>query len=474
MNSPMQGIPDPDLTNVSVLNPGVGRDERWAHGKSLRDQVPHEALAYWRADDTRPDPVDMVIESHEGRNPDLIGLRMARMAATPYGFLRGAANISARDAASLPATGIQPVICGDMHLSNIGFYRTQEGALVLDLNDFDEAHTGGWEWDVRRLVASVWIAGLENGASEDTCAEAVMSCVNAYRDRIRSLARQPLLTRAFNRLDVDELQATASEALAPELDRTIRKATKHTSDRKLPKVTAEEQGTRRIIEDPPLLTRLREGDAQELGLALDRYLQTIPPAWRRVLDGYTLVDVAHKVVGIGSVGLGAYIALLEGSGPDDVLFLQLKEAQRSVIAPYVHGDKAWHRHQGKRVVEYQQTVQTASDPLLGWTDALGQQLYVRQWRNLKGTIDLTRVTGQALADYSRIAGDLLARGHSRTSGASMIAGYVGKHDSVAEAFTRFAKAYADQTLADHEALLAAIKQGRLPVDEGHLEALHGG
>jgi uncharacterized protein (DUF2252 family) len=218
-----------------------------------------------------------------------------------------------------------------------------------------------------------------------------------------------------------------------------------------------------------LITRLNSQDNEAVAESLDDYLDTLASHWRRVVGGYTLVDVAHKVVGVGSVGLRAYVALLEGSSPDDVIFLQLKQARRSVLAKYVHGDAAWHAHQGQRVVEYQQALQTVSDPLLGWTTIGELQYYVRQFRNMKGTIPLDAIDAAALSDYAGIVGHLLAKGHARTSGASMIAGYVGGKDKLDQAFARFARAYADQTEADHATLVKAVRKGALPVVEGALE-----
>jgi uncharacterized protein (DUF2252 family) len=356
------------------------------------------------------------------------------------------------------------VVCGDAHLGNFGFYASPERDLVIDLNDFDEAHPGCWEWDLRRLVASTWVAGRENGAKEQDCERAVAACVAAYRAELRELADQPLLSRSYQRLDVDQLAKSAPDKrLRDEIQRAAERARKRTSDRALPRFTEQSaDGARRIVEEPPLITRVPDAEAEGLAEALDSYLTTLAPHWRRMLGGYTLVDIAHKVVGVGSVGLRAYVALLEGSSPEDVVFLQLKQARRSVLARYVHGESAWHAHQGQRVVEYQQALQTVSDPLLGWTQADGRQYYVRQFRNMKGTVALDSIDAEALDDYAGVVGQLLAKGHARTSGASMIAGYVGKSDALDVALCQFAKAYADQTEADHEAMVRAVKAGRLP------------
>lgn len=474
-------LPEGDF---SVRHRTTSREDRQAYGKALRDRVPRDSLGEWTPSPRRPDPVEQVIESHEGRLESLIPRRVARMTASPYGFLRGAANVCASDCASAPSTGIMPVICGDAHLGNFGFYRTPEGELVIDLNDFDEAHPGPWEWDLRRLTASVWVAGRENGLREDQCAEAVAACGRAYRDELRLLAEQPLLSRAFAQFDVDRLHDTVSvPSLRDEVERATSKARRKTSDRALPKLThPDENGLRRIVDNPPITVRSSAARTDQIGEALDQYLTNLPEQWARIVNGYTLVDVAHKVVGVGSVGLRAFIALLEGSSPDDVLFLQLKQARRSVLAPFVHGDTPHHDHQGQRVVAYQQALQTSSDPLLGWCTlapssrkAAGPlanrpvpelQFYVRQYRNLKGAVVIEGLDASGVADYAKVLGLLLAKGHSRTSGASMIAGYLGKSDAVPDAFVAWARAYADQTEADHAAMVRAIKVGRLPQPEG--------
>jgi uncharacterized protein (DUF2252 family) len=456
------------------------RAERLRLGRDLRKAVPVESLGRWSDADRRDDPVDLIVANHVGRVEELVGVRVARMASSPYGFLRGSAVVMASDSANLPSTGIKPVICGDSHLGNFGFYRSPEGEQVIDLNDFDEAHPGAWEWDLRRLTASVHVAGRENGYSEDACADAVRSCVMAYRDEMHDLARQPLFGRSFNRLDVPRLRTRVhDETLRTEVRRALADARRRTSDRAVPRLTADSGEGRRIVEEPPLITRLPSGEYEAVADALDAYLDTLQPHWRRVVGGYTLVDIAHKVVGVGSVGLRAYVVLLEGSSPDDVLLLQLKQARRSVLAKYVHGGRALHRHQGQRVVEYQQALQTVSDPLLGWTtvhtpvdahsvswdgDTISRDFYVRQFRNMKGTVPLDAITADALGDYAGIVGHLLAKGHARTSGASMISGYLGAGRAASEAFAAYARRYADQTEADHSAFVAAVRVGRLPLD----------
>jgi uncharacterized protein (DUF2252 family) len=447
---------------VSLRQLATPRSERYAIGRSLRKRAPRSTLGEWSVPGNRPDPVQQIVATHEGRLDQLIPVRIGRMIASPYAFLRGAAAIMAEDFAHLPSTGITPVICGDAHLGNFGFYASPERDLVFDLNDFDEAHPGAWEWDLRRLVSSVWVAGRHNGSPEHACEEAVAHCVTAYREHVAYLAEQPLLARSYERLDLDRLRTTATQtSLRQEIKRAAKRARRHTSDRALPRFTQQRDGTRHLIEEPPLITRLDSAEADRIGEALDSYLQTLPSHWARVLAGYSIIDVAHKVVGVGSVGLRAYIALCEGSSPDDVVFLQLKQARRSVVARFVHGDSAWHAHQGQRVVEYQQALQTVSDPLLGWTTVGDHQYYVRQFRDMKGAVTIDGIDACALANYAGICGLLLAKGHARTSGASMIAGYLGSSEKADRAMCRFARSYADQVELDYQALLAAVARGVL-------------
>jgi uncharacterized protein (DUF2252 family) len=481
---PPHGVLDSGVLDAAVLDAGVvdaesgrfaslrvaatPRAQRYALGRALRRRATRSSLGRWEPADDRPDPVDLVLATNEGRVQRLIPVRIGRMAASPFAFLRGAAAIMAEDFARLPSTGILPVICGDAHLGNFGFYASPERDLVFDLNDFDEAHPGAWEWDLRRLVASVWMAGRQNGSAEQSCGDAVARCVRAYRDHLAHLAEQPLLARAYERVDLDRLRSAATdEATLQEIERAVRRARRKTSDRALPRFTqARADGDRHIVEEPPLITRPDDGQYERIVDALDVYLGTVRSHWGRVLGGYRVVDIAHKVVGVGSVGLRAYIALCEGSSADDVLFLQLKQARRSVVARFVHGDRAWHAHQGQRVVQYQKALQTVSDPLLGWTTVGERQYYVRQFRDMKGAVVVDGLDAAALADYAGVCGLLLAKGHARTSGASMIAGYLGSSDKIVEALCSFARRYADQTERDHAALLTAIRRGVLPAEHG--------
>ena len=454
-------------TSGSLRTQTLPRKQRRAIGRRLRGDVPRSALSRWDPALRRHEPLDLVAASHQGRVPWLVPVRYGRMAASPYGFLRATAVVMADDFARLPATGIEPVICGDAHMGNIGFYASPERRLVLDLNDFDEAHPGPWEWDLRRLTTSLWIAGRQNSMAEQACEAAVRACVASYRGHLEELYTRPLLARSYDELDVERLHAAASDAtFAAQIDRAAKRARKRTSDRALPRFTEEFEGRRSIVEEPPLITHLSPAEFDDLADGLDGYLATLAPHWQRVLGGYHLVDIVLKVVGVGSVGLRAYIALLEGASSDDVVFLQLKQARRSVVAPFVHGEAARHAHQGHRVVEYQQALQTVSDPLLGWTSVRDRQYYVRQFRDMKGDIAVDDLDAAALRDYAGICGQLLAKGHARTTGASLIVGYIGRSDKLDGHIATFARAYADQTERDHAALVAAVKRGAIPAEHG--------
>ncbi len=442
-------------------------EERKSAGRAIRDKIKRGDLGKWRPKPDRADPIGLIEASHADRSERLIPVRVGRMVASPYAFLRGSAALMAQDFSGLPRTGIEPVICGDAHLGNFGFYASPERDLVFDLNDFDEAHPGPWEWDLWRLATSIWVAGRQNGLAESTCADATVWCAAAYRRQILRLAGQPLLARSFDRMDIDRMREQMADwSLRAEIERAANLARLRTSDRALPKLTREQDGVRRIVDQPPVVTHVTEDEKERLIDGLEQYLTTLPPHWRRLLQAYVVVDVAHKVVGVGSVGLRAFVVLLHGNDANDAVFLQMKQSRRSCIASFIHGGTAWHKHQGQRVVEYQQTLQTVSDPLLGWTTVDSRDYYVRQFRDMKGAVSVEGMDGSALMDYGRICGALLAKGHCRSCGATMLAGFLGKGDVVDRAIANFAKSYADQTEADHDALRQAVKSGRLPAEFG--------
>jgi len=279
----------------------VSRVKRFELGRRLRQKVSRSSLGVWRPADNRPDPIALIERVHVGRVASLIPIRIARMVSSPYGFLRGGANVMAQDLARLPATGITPVICGDAHLGNFGFYASPERDLVLDLNDFDEAHPGGWEWDLRRLVASIWVAGRHNGFSEDHCERSTRNAVRSYRETVATLATEPLLSRSFERLDVDRLhRTTENPMLREEIRRAADAARNRTSDRVLPKITSAVGGRRRIIESPPLVARVSDQEYEAIAEGLDDYLRTIGGHWGRVLGGYTIEDIAHLTMFLAS------------------------------------------------------------------------------------------------------------------------------------------------------------------------------
>src|ERR1700737_2494564 len=269
-------------------------DERKAAGRALRDKVKRGDLGRWRTKEDRPNPVDLIEEAHEGRLERLVPVRVGRMVASPYAFLRGGAALMAQDFADLPRTGIEPVICGDAHLGNFGFYASPERNLVFDLNDFDEAHPGPWEWDLWRLATSVWVAGRQNGLAEATCEDAALRCAAAYRRQIRGLAGQPLLSRSFDRLDIDRMrQELADWSLRGEIERAANIARGRTSDRALPKLTRERKGTRQMVDQPPVVMHVSEQETERVVDGLEAYLDTLPPHWRRVLSSYFVVHLAH-------------------------------------------------------------------------------------------------------------------------------------------------------------------------------------
>ncbi|MEU8528405.1 MULTISPECIES: DUF2252 domain-containing protein [Streptomyces] len=451
---------------------GAG-DSPKERGKRLRERVPrstHDALVL--ADD-RPDAVRAVEESSRGRVPELAPIRVGRMAATPFAFLRGAAGLMGHDLAGSPVTGVPAQICGDAHAANFGLYGDARGRLVIDLNDFDETVVGPWEWDVKRLAASLVLAGRVAGADEDTCRAAAFDTVGAYRRTMRLLAKLPALD-AWNAIADEELVShTDARDLLGTLERVSEKARNNTSARFAAKSTeavTDADGTkgRRFVDAPPVLRRVSDEEASAVAASLGEYLGTVSEDRLPLLARYAIHDVAFRVVGTGSVGTRSYVVLLLDHRGEP-LVLQVKEARPSALLPYLPAagfavtDAG---HEGRRVVLGQKRMQVVSDILLGWTTVEGRPYQVRQFRNRKGSVDPAALAADQVDDYGRMTGALLARAHAHSVDPRLLAGYCGKSEELDEAVASFAVAYADRTEADHADLLTAVRNGRIAAELG--------
>ncbi|MEU8473679.1 DUF2252 domain-containing protein [Streptomyces hygroscopicus] len=446
-------------------------------GKALRKRVPRSAHAGPPTADGRPDPVAAVERSNAGRLPELTPIRVGRMAATPFSFLRGAAGLMAHDLATTPVTGIGAQLCGDAHAANFGIYGDARGGLIIDLNDFDETVHGPWEWDVKRLAVSLVLAGREAGADEDTCRAAAQDAVGAYRRTVRLLAKLPAAD-AWNAIADEELVShTDAKDLAGTLERVSEKARRNTSARYAARSTepvpGEEgssgrPGARRFVDAPPVLRRVPDEEAAAVASSLAAYLGTLPEDRLPLLSRYEVHDVAFRVVGTGSVGTRSYVVLLLDHRGEP-LVLQVKEARPSALLPHVV--KAGFKvpdvtHEGRRVVLGQKRMQVVSDILLGWTTVRGRHYQVRQFRNRKGSVDPAALAADQMDDYGRMTGALLARAHSHSADPRLLTGYCGKGEELDEAVAAFAVAYADRTEADHSALVTAVRTGRIAAEMG--------
>jgi len=446
-------------------------EERNARGRAARTAVPRAVHA--ELPDEERDPVATLEEQARARVPELVPIRHARMAASPFAFLRGAAAIMARDLSDAPRTSLEVQLCGDAHLANFGGFASPERTLVFDLNDFDETLPGPFEWDVKRLAASVEVAARDRGFKRGERREAVLAAVRAYREAMRAFAGMPNLVVWYARLDAHDFQQRLhAHGLRPAgraFERAVAKARTKNSIRAFTKLTETVDGELRIASAPPLIVPIRElTDVPDLESRLRDvlrvYRRTLQPNRRALLEQFRLVDVARKVVGVGSVGTRAWIALLLGRDDRDPLFLQIKEAQASVLEPYLGRTK--HANAGRRVVEGQRLMQSASDIFLGWNRTVGidgveRDFYVRQLWDWKTSVDLASVKPDGLAFYAGVCGETLARSHARSGDRVAIASYLGKSDAFDRALAEFAAAYADRTERDHAALVAAIESGRL-------------
>jgi uncharacterized protein (DUF2252 family) len=457
-------MPDP-MAPLPPDYPAAAAQER---GRLQRRSVPRRSHADWTPAPSR-DAVATVMASNEGRLPELVPIRIGRMVASPFAFLRGSAAVMAADLATTPRMGSIVQLCGDAHLANFGIFASPERRLVFDLNDFDETHVGPWEWDLKRLAASVVVAARENGYPEATCRDLARTVSRTYRAWIRQYASQRALETWYAHIPIEAIMARVEQARdRAYLRNTIEEARRRDHLAALGKLSTRTRGGDWLLRDrPPLLQRLPDDDPGRATLpSLYRaYLRSLTPDRRVLVEKHRLLDVALKVVGVGSVGTRCYIALFAGpaGGP---LILQVKEARESVLAPYVKARR--QRHQGERVVTGQRIMQAVSDIFLGWTSAPGSttEYYVRQLHDMKYGIDIAGLRRVGMELYADVCAWALARAHARSGNPATIAGYLGSGEAFDRAITTFASAYADQTERDHAALVAAVRSGRIAAETG--------
>jgi uncharacterized protein (DUF2252 family) len=450
-------------------------ETRMAEGRAQRESVPLKAHREWAASDGRPDPIGILEEQNATRVPELVPIRHGRMIVSPFTFYRGGAAIMASDLARTPSTGLRVQCCGDAHLMNFGVFAAPDRRMVFDLNDFDETLPAPFEWDLKRLVASLVIAARDNGHRRKKQRAAARATAEAYRRTIAAAATMRFLEVWYARIDAEDLmnELTASEnkATTKAAQKGLAKARKRTSLGSLSKYAQRVNGGYRIKHQPPVIVRPPEakyGDfARIISQGLTDYARSLLPDRRLVLDHYHYVDFARKVVGVGSVGTEAFMILLMGDRDDDPLFLQVKEADASVLAPYAGASE--YEQQGERVVQGQRIMQAASDPFLGWatgTGARGRDFYVRQLRDMKGSAAIEGMPPARLARYGQVCGVTLARAHARSGDAAKIAGYLGDDDTFDRALEHFAVAYADQNDADYVEFTNAADEQRIAVERG--------
>jgi uncharacterized protein (DUF2252 family) len=438
-------------------------EERRAKGKALRSKVPREAHGKWSRSSKFPGAVEIVMAGNKGRLAEYIPLRLARMAASPFAFYRGAAAVMAHDLSATPKTGINAVIDGDAHINNFGLYGTPQRDVIFDLNDFDEAVIGPWEWDLKRLTASVNVAARENGLNRRERDAAVRQCVSGYRANLNRLQNFGILETWYlhaypgreNPLVKVDPKSRAIWA------KSMAKAQQQTNDALLKKIAEKTAKGWRFRDDPPILTRVDAATRKSVEKALYNYALTLPRERQFMLSRYRIADVTHRIVGVGSVGNRAYLALLFGNGDNDPLFLQVKEAITPAAGRFVDRSRTGEfSHEGKRVVMGQRALQASTDVMLGWTQIGDKPYFVRQMKNMKGAIPVEWLSGRAFNFYVWACGAILARAHARSTDVAPLAGYCGNSSVLDDALADWAEAYGDQTILDHAALVDAIKDNR--------------
>lgn len=436
-------------------------------GKSLRDKCPRHDHAVWQAPVNRPDPLALIEESNQGRIPQLVPIRHGRMLQSPFTFYRGAALNMAADLANTPASGLRVQACGDCHLLNFGVFATPERRVIFDINDLDETLPAPWEWDVKRLAASFLLACRNNGFSEDSARDAVLCCVRSYRERMAEYSDMRVLDVWYASIDAEKLIPTIEDEEARErFQKRMAKAREHSVlEHEFPELATSAGLAPAIRENPPLIYHLREqGYEEQLAIfqqAFARYRETMQEDRRLLLDRFKFMDMAIKVVGVGSVGTFCGILLLMAS-EHDPLFLQFKQARPSVLEAYA--GKSLHSNNGQRIVHGCRMMQSASDLFLGWTEGqLGRQFYVRQLKDMKIKPMVEVFTPSVMLQYAELCGWTLAHAHARSGEPAKISGYLGKSDKFDKAIADFSIAYADQSERDHEVLMKAVRAGKLEV-----------
>jgi uncharacterized protein (DUF2252 family) len=436
-----------------------------AVGEAARTTNPPASLRGWAATPDRPDPVSLLEGQAASRIPELVPVRYGRMAVSPFTFLRGAALPMAVDLCAGPSSGVVTQLCGDAHLANFGLFASPERDLLFDINDFDEALPGPFEFDLKRLAASLVVAGRARGLAAHDTRHVVHRAVRSYRDRMAGYATMRAIDVYYARVDATGILAYVSKHERSMIAGTVKSTAHHDAVHELPKLTTIVDGTRRLVEHPPTLVRRDDVTQPLVAAAFAGYRATLQEDRRLLLDRYTLTDYALKVVGVGSVGLGALVGLFMGGSDADPLFLQVKQAEASVYEPSLGG--APGASHGERVVIGQRRLQAASDILLGWTvGAQGRHWYVRQLQDQKGSALIETMTGADLATWGELCAWALARGHARSGEPATIDAYLGTDVTFEEAIASFAEAYADQTERDHAALAAAIASGRITAESG--------
>ncbi|MFD7640801.1 DUF2252 domain-containing protein [Kitasatospora sp. NPDC059795] len=437
-------------------------EERTEIGRAARKHAPRSTAGHWRAAADRPDPLDVLRAQAADRVPELVPIRNGRMAASPFAFLRGAAAVMANDLATAPTSGLTVQLCGDAHLVNFGLFASPERALVFDLNDFDETLPGPFEWDVQRLAASLAVAARENGEGPEDAHQVVLDAVRAYREHLRELARLGELAVWYRRIDAQRLADTLKGKPRRRIEAGLASARRRDSLQAAGKLTETTASGRRRFKDQPPLVEHMGFDTDEVRGLLTDYADSLPDDRRRLLDRYRFVDVARKVVGVGSVGTRCYIVLLEGRDAADPLILQVKEALASVLEPHLAPCR--YRHHGERVVAGQQLIQATSDIFLGWmTGPADRHFYWRQLRDMKGTAEVGTMTTRTFRAYAALCGTALARAHARSGDRIALAAYLGRGDTFDRAIAAFAHHYTRLNAADHTRLTEAVATGEVQV-----------